>query len=144
MRHEAEQLGLFEEGKCKNEDGDLPWKKSQTARMLDDYLGGADITRIAHDLERTPKSVKRRLEQFTYNEFDRAVRYEPFRRLSRKGKRITENERLIIQAHKDRNVSVEATAKLLMRDVHEIKPDEKGSGQVVDAKQVAPSLDLVM
>lgn len=145
MKHEAEQLGLFDNAVVRNKSADEPWKKSETAKMLDSYLAGARPERIAQELGRNPKAVKRRLEQFTYNEFDRAVRYEPFRRASRSRMRLTENERLIIKAHRERNVPIEATAKVLARDANEIDPNrEKDAAQVTQRKEVAASLDLVL
>ncbi len=143
-RHEAEQMGLFSNDELKNELADEPWKKSQTDKMLDLYLAGAHPIRIAQELGRNPKAVKRRLEQFTYNEKDRAVRYEPFRRVSRKGKKLTQNERVMIQSFQERKLPMAALARVLMRDLHEIDPDTKGQRKVANDRQIAPTLDLVL
>lgn len=93
--------------------------------MLDLYFAGSHPDNIAVELKRNPKSIKRRLEQLTYNERDKAVNYDPFHRLSRTGKKLTQNELLIIQAHRERNVPPEATAKILQRKVYEFVRDNE-------------------
>lgn len=112
--------GFFSDDEVKNRAADEPWKKSETDKMLDLYFAGAHPKRIAQILGRNPKAIKRRLEQFTYNERDRAVKYEPFRRASRKGKRMTENERVMWDEHRKRHIPAEVTAKVLCRDVSEL------------------------
>jgi len=143
-RREAEQLGLFPDKEVRNKEADEPWKKSETDRMLDQYLAGAQPNRIAQMLGRNPKAIKRRLEQFAYNERDRAVKYKPFRRVSRKGQRLTENEKEWIRTFKERGISPKVLAKVLARDVSEINPDTKSPARINDGKQVAPTLDLVL
>jgi len=135
---------FFPDEQTKNEAAEQPWKKSETDRMLDLYLSGSHPKEIAYKLSRNPKAVKRRIEQFTYNERERADRYEPFRRVGRKGKRLTQNEMVIIAAHKERGVAASVTAKVLMREVDEIKPDIKGKASVKEGRVVASSLDLVL
>ncbi len=141
MKHEAEQrlLNFLPDEEVKNKSIDVPWKKSETDKMLDLYFGGHHPNRIAQCLGRNPKAVKRRLEQFVYNEDGRAERYEQRQRHSRKGKRITENERLMIDAHRERKIPIEVTAGILAREISEIHFD--GTSQ----DRVGPSsLDLVL
>jgi hypothetical protein len=148
---------LFQEDLFKNENNDKPWMKSETDRMLDLYFNGSDPDRIAYLLKRNPKAVKRRLEQFTYNEDKRAERYDMFERDSRRGKRLTENEKILIKAHVERKVPMEATAALLCRKVEEIRgesiapslnkvEDSKGKAKLEHnwLKTVAPSLDMLI
>lgn len=145
---------LFQDDLFRNENADKPWMKSETDRMLDLYFKGTHPDRIAVVLKRNPKAVKRRLEQFTYNEDGRAVRYEMFERDSRRGMRLTENEKLIIKAHVERNVPLEATASLLCRKVEEIRGEstvpstmpvaKEGKEEHIWLKKVAPTLDLLI
>lgn len=128
---------FFDEKVFENPSADQPWKKSETDRMVDEYLTGAHPRRIAEMLGRNPKAVKRRIEQFTYNERDRAVLYEPRQRISRRGKRFTENEKIIIAEHKARGVAIEHTAKILARDPSEF-------GEVTEAKKQKSSLAIVV
>lgn len=117
------QSSLFPDDSFKNENADQPWLKVETDQMLDLYFAGSAIPRLAQVMKRNPKAVRRRIEQFTYNERDRAEKYEPRKRISRKGKRITESEQLIIKEHFERGVSIEATARVLQRDPNEIRRD---------------------
>jgi len=134
--------GLIPQEKIQVGETPLPWKKSETDRMLDLYFGGAHPIRIAVLLHRSPKSVKMRLEKFTYDEESKASSYVPVKRISRSG-RITENERVMIQSHQKNNVPVEVTARVLMRDVADIDPSPKKVLPVKSMKVVAPTLDLV-
>lgn len=136
--------GFLPSESLRNKAASEPWMKSDTDKMLDLYFAGAHPNRIAQELERNPKAIKRYLEQFTYNERYRAAKYEPFRRISRQGKRFTENESLIWKAHQERKIPLSITARLLQRNVSEI--DGNGlKGQIVVArqKQIAPTLDII-
>lgn len=138
--------GFFQDEVVANKAADEPWRKSETDRMLDAYLGGMTPTNIAQSLGRNPKAVKRRLEQFTCNERDFVIRYEPRQRVSRKGKRFTQNETLILEAHTARNIGRADTARLLARPVDELLGQVKQ--QVVAAKGQAKAvgattLDLI-
>jgi hypothetical protein len=148
---------LFQDDLFRSENADKPWMKSDTDRMLDLYFNGADPDRIAYLLKRNPKAVARRLEQFTYNEDERAERYDMFKRDSRRGKRLTENEKVFIAAHVERKVPMEATARVLCRRVEEIRgesitssrnkvEDSKGNAKLEHnwLKQVAPTLDMLI
>lgn len=141
---------LFQEDLFRNENADKPWMKSETDRMLDLYFDGTHPDRIAILLKRNPKAVHRRLEQFTYNEEGRADRYDMFERNSRRGRRLTENEKILIKAHTERRVDMEATARLLCRKVEEIRGESIAPSRLeVKAetnvlKQVAPTLDQLL
>lgn len=113
---------LFPDEAFKNANLEEPWKKSQTDKMLEMYLAGAHPDRIAQELGRTPKAVKRRLEQFTYNERERCERYEPIRRTSRIQKKLTQNELLLIKEHRERKVPLELTLKILQRRKEDLIP----------------------
>lgn len=136
--------GFFQEQDVKNQAADEPWKKSETDKMLDLYLSGIPPVNIAPKLGRNPKAVKRRLEQFTYNERGWVERYAPKQRISRKGKRLTQNELLIIKAHKERKVGREDTARLLQRPVQDFYRDIPAQALYDDVRKIAVSLDLVL
>lgn len=135
---------LFPDSAFKNEAADQPWMKSETDRMLDLYLDGAHPKNIAVQLRRNPKAVERRLEMLIGNERDKAATYEPRRRVSRAGKRFTENETLLIAAHKRKGVAVQATAKVLGRPVSDLAGEDKGKALVKQTRVFVPSLDLIM
>jgi hypothetical protein len=135
--------GFFQEDLLKNEAADEPWRKTETDKMLDLYFAGSHPREIALKLQRNPKAINRRIEQFRNNERDRAVLYTPVCRTSRKGVRWTESERLILAAHAGK-VPAEATAKVLAREVTEIKPAERKTGEIKALNVVAPSIDLIM
>jgi hypothetical protein len=141
-KHQMKE-GFFPPSQVKNEAADAPWRKSEMDRMLDLYFNGAHPDRIAHELKRNPKAVKRRLEQFTYNERSWAERYEPYNRVSRKGKRFTQNETLIIKAHQERDVPVAATARLLSRSLEELTLEVPMELARCKAVHVAPTLDVI-
>jgi hypothetical protein len=139
--------GLFPDDEFKNEKAEAPWTKGETDQMLELYFAGCPPGRIAVALKRNPKAIRRRLEQFTYNERDRAVLYTPTnRRSSRKGKRITENEKLIIREHWEREVPIEATAKVLQRDPNEIRRDHNSESQHQADSEATPgaNVDLIL
>lgn len=135
--------GLLSDNDLKNASADAPWKRSETDKMLDAYFAGqSDPHHIAISLKRNPKAVSRRIEQFLYNERDRVFKYEPFRRISRKGARFTKNEKLLIDAHKERDIPPGFTARLLMRDLSEL-PDVKAGNDMADCELLRiPSIDI--
>ena len=140
-----EQPGLLSDNQTKNKAADLPWKKSETDRMLDLYFGGTPPDRIAIKLNRNPKAVQRRLEQFTYNEEGRAERYQPYaERISRVKQRLTQNETLLIEAHAKRGVPKKATATVLQRSVAELGGPDKAAQEVLVLRKFFPVLDVIM
>jgi len=135
--------GFFKDEDIKNKAADEPWKKSERDAVLDAYFAGGNGSHpdtIARKIGRNPKAVRRLLEQFSYNERDRVLCYEPFRRRSRKGHHLTQNERVMMQAHQERGVPVDQTAKLLCRDTAELSSKEMD--QAKHARAVAPTIDL--
>ena len=135
---------LFPDELVKNKEADEPWKKSETDKMLDLYLAGSTPSRVAVLLGRNPKAIKRRLEQFTYNERERATRYEPVQRTSRKGTRLTENERLMIQSFKKRHLPMKDLAKVLLRDVNELGLSEGDLNRLGDMRKLGTGVDLTL
>ena len=130
---------IFKDEEIRNENADLPWKKSETDKMLNLYFDGATPDRIAVELRRNPKAVNRRIEDFRDNTRGRADCYEPVRRFSRIGARITENEKIFIKAHKRVGVALEITAKVLQR-----KPEELGqepAGKRINT--ILPAIDVI-
>ena len=112
--------------------------------MLDLYFSGTPPDRIAIELKRNPKAIKRRIEQFVSNERGRAVLYVPFKRMVRTSLRLTQNETLLIAAHVRNGVPSKATAHVLQRVVSEVNPDWKRKAEVKTAKTFASSLDLFL
>jgi hypothetical protein len=139
--------GFFKEEEIKNQAADAPWKKSERDYVLDSHLAGGDGSHprtIAQKIGRNPKAVRRLIEQFTYNERDRVIRYEPFKRTSRKGKKLTQNEIAILKSHKEKGVAIEESAKLLCRGVEELSGKVKmEAAGVKKFATIAPTLDLI-
>ena len=135
--------GFFDESKVATKHADEPWKKKESDRMLDLYFGGTPPDRVARLLGRTPKSVKRRIELYTYNESGWATKYLPRQRISRMGKKLTQNETVLIKAHQERKVPADATARLLQRAVAEFFRGESALSRF-EAKQLGTGVDLVL
>lgn len=136
--------GFFQESQIKNKENDQPWKRSETDRFIELYLAGTPPNRIAVAMERNRKAIHRRVEAYTYNERDLVTRYEPFRRTSRKGKRKTQNEILMLKAWRERKVPAKAQARFLQREVKELGLDNDELRDLVDMKRVGVGVDLVM
>jgi hypothetical protein len=120
------------------------WKKRESTYLWDNYLAGASLLQLRRGLNRTGEDVAHRVKQFAFNVDDIVVRYEPFRRISRKGLRFSERERRIVAEHKKRNVPLEATARLLARNVTELDDSWKQVPAAKSDRVLAPSLDLVL
>lgn len=136
--------GFFKEEDIRNKEADKPWTSSENDRMIELYLCGSPPDRIASAMERNPKAIKRRLEQFAYNERDLTERYQPVRRTPRKGKRLTETERLLIKGWKERKVTPKAQARFLQRDVRELGLDREDLTALNDMRKVGAGVDLLM
>lgn len=112
--------------KCRveNKRQEMPWKKKERDKALDLFFRGTHPSRIAIKLGRNPKAVERLIQEYRYNERDKALRYEPRRRVSRKGQRMTKNEWMFVKSHGKRNIPREVTARLLARAPGEILVNE--------------------
>jgi hypothetical protein len=139
--------GFFQEQQVNNKQNDQPWKKSERDAMLDAYFAGGNGAHpnvIARKLGRNSKAVKRRIEEYTYNEDDRVAHYEPFRRVSRKGQRWTQNELTLLKANRAKGVEAKHTARLLCRDVNELTLKKEAQvGKTKSLLSLAPTLDLI-
>jgi len=138
------QKGFFEEEVVRNMEADKIWTPEENDRFIELYLAGTPPDRISILLERNPKSIKRRLEQYTYNERGITERYDPVRRTSRKGKRFTENEMVLRKAWKKNNVPGKAQATFLMREPSELGVEGEEMPKLVDMKKVGTGVDLVL
>lgn len=137
--------GFLDDRQIKNTLNDTEWTNNETDRLLNLYLAGTPPSRLAVVLNRNPKAIKRRLEQFTYNERGTSVNYRPTSdRVSRKGKRMTENEVVLIKAFKERSTPLAALARILMRDVSELGLDRKDLEPMWDMKRLGTTVDLVL
>lgn len=136
--------GFFSDEVVKNAAADAPWTRKELDKLLDYYFSGMPPDRIAVELKRNPKAVNRRLEQFTYNERDWATRYSPLQRISRKGKKLTQNENVLIRAHRKRGIPIAATAKLLQRPVPDFHTDTPGRARFQECRQFGPGVDLLL
>lgn len=155
MKHEAEQLrlGLLPEDQIHNEGAGEVWKRSEVDKALDEYFAGAHPKELGIKYKKAPKAFRNSIlyklrenykKKGKEDKPGRAERYEPFRRVSRKGMRFTPNEQDIIQRHRELKVDPKVTARILMRDVEEFSPDTEGQNQVNGVKQIVPTLDLVL
>jgi len=133
---------LIPEEEVKNPNNDAPWEKSELDRMLDLFFAGCHPKRLAVMFGRNPKAIRRQLEMFAYNTLDYATRYQPVRRISRKGKKFSPNEMRIIRCHAERGIPVEVTARLLMRDPSEIQPPKRYKPTNPEITLV-PTMDLI-
>lgn len=121
------------------------WKRREVDRLLEMYLEGADLGRIAFKLQRNRKAIVRKVQEYIYNERNRVTNYQPRQRTSRKGRRLTQNEKQIIRECRKKGVPYERIAAVLCRPTNEIKtetPVEKAKAQ--SDTPFAPTLDLVL
>jgi len=120
------------------------WDRREVDTMLDMYLGGADPGRIAVTLKRNRKAVIRKLQEYIYNERDRAANYQPRQRESRKGKHLTKNEIQLIQECRKKNVSWKQISLILQRDADEISgQSQEEVARTRSFREIAPTLDLI-
>jgi len=133
---------LLPEESVRNPQAEEPWKRREGDRMLDMHFEGVDIVRLAAKIGRNPYAIKKKLDEYVYNERNRIVDYQPKQRISRKGKRLTDAERKLIRSCIKQGIDLEHAARVLMRDLSEIST--KDQEQVVKNKEVAASLDLVL
>jgi len=154
-KHHADQfeLGLLPADEIKNEGAGEVWKKSERDKALDRYFAGAHPKQIGIDFKGAPKAFMNSiLNKLKYNykkkgkedQPGRAERYEPFRRASRKGQRLTPNEIDFIRAHQEIGLDQKITAKIICRDVLEIFPDHESDNRVNSLKEIVPSLEVVL
>ena len=141
----TEPLALLPDSQIKNRSAQEIWMKREVDRLLDWYLEGADLGRIAARLSRNRKAVVRKLQEYIYNERDRVINYDPRCRQSRRGRRITPNEKQIIAECRKKGVEWKHIARVLMREVKEISLEtdvQKAKARTLTC--VAPSLDFVL
>ena len=119
-----------------------PWKKSDTDRMLDLLLSGMHPNRIAEKMNRSSKAINRQIERFADNEKGRCEKYEPQRRISRKGNRWTQNDAELTRRMRAKGVKDKNIAKVLARDEVEMASTE-GKSFHQDVKRVVMIADLV-
>lgn len=149
--------GLFPEKEIANTAANEVWKRREVDKLLDCYLTGMDLGRLAATLSRNRKAVVRKLQEYIYNERDRVLNYQPRLRASRAGKRLTYNERQIIKECRARDVPDECIARVLARTAEELGKDaeqkkvacqqqliQEASTQVQGSKNGLPAtLDLI-
>lgn len=117
-----------------------PWKRREVDKMLDLYFDGVEVSRIARKIERDADEVSHKLQEYFYNQHDRAVNYKPKRRISRKGKPLTDNDRLVIVSLQKANVASEHIARILCRPVSDFAAPSK----TLEFKSSLPTLDLIL
>lgn len=136
--------GFFKEDQVRKQNADRPWKRSEADRLIELYLGETPPKRIAKVLERDFSAIKQRLNKITNNEHDYVVNYEPFRRYSRKGKRLTANEHALVQTWTERKIKSVHQARFLQRDVGELPIPQADREKLIDMKRVGVGVDLVL
>lgn len=125
------------------------WTQAQDDKLLDDYLAGGSPEVLGIKFKRKPKAIVRRIDYYRDNERDWVLNYKPGNRISRKGKRLTANEKLIIAGHRKKKIAPRLTARVLARDVSEVSSEVQDEKEEVKRKvrnattQLAPSLDLI-
>lgn len=138
------QGSFFSDDEIRNKRNDTDWSAEEDDQLFDLYFGGTAPDRIAVKMRRNPKSIARRLEQFTYNERSMADLYRPRRRINRRGMRLTENERVMVKAHTERGVASETTARLFQRAPNEFSTDFEGVKKNNRLREVASSVDIII
>lgn len=138
--------GFFKEEQIRNQEADQPWTPSTSDRAIELYLAGTAPQRLAHLMQRTRKSIARRFEQYTYNEDNITERYQPHQRISRQGKRFTQNEVVLLKAWKKPEyfVTPEARARFLCRNIKELGVDAEELTTINNMKTVGSGVDLVL
>lgn len=144
-----EQLGkkpLLAEESLRNAAANEIWKRREVDELLDLYFSGTDPGRIAVTLKRNRKAIIRKLQEYIYNERNRAQDYKPRLRQSRKGKRLTQNEMQVIAECRKKGVAWEQIALVIQRDVDEICMGEADTAKAESRqlRQVAPGVDLLL
>ncbi len=128
----------------RTEHADEVWTQEQDDALLDDFFaaGGSPET-LAIKHKRKPKAIVRRIDYYRDNERDWVLKYKPGHRISRKGKRITANDKVIIEAHRKKKIPVYLTARVLARDVSEIDGHEEQLREDKNLAALAPKLDRI-
>lgn len=140
-------LGLLDESTLRNAAANDVWKRKEVDLLLELYLVGTEMVRIAATLQRNRKAIVRKLQEYIYNERDRVTNYQPIHRTSRTGKRITPNEQQIIKECRKKRVPWEKIALLLCRKVTDIDADNRKVIEphlIASMKQAATGVDLVL
>jgi len=120
------------------------WSQEQDDALLNDYLSGGSPGALAAKHKRKPKAITRRIDYYRDNERDWVVNYKPGpTRQSRKGKRLTSNEKLIIAGHRAKKIAPYLTARVLAREVSEIEDHDGQVREVKNLAALAPKLDLI-
>lgn len=117
MRYDAEQRDLPLD--------DRPWKKSDTAKLLNLYLAGVPVALVAVEMKHPVAVIDFQLERFDRNRNDRCENYRPKWRKSRQGRPWTRNEQLMDSRMRCNGVSVELRSKVLCRTVQETTNAQK-------------------
>jgi len=154
-KHHADQfeLGLLPADQIKNPGAGEVWKKGERDKALDEYFAGAHPKQIGIKFKGAPKAFMNSiLNKLKYNykkkgkedQPGRAERYEPVRRVSRKGKKLTPNEVDFLRAHQELGLDPKITCKIICRPVLELFPDLKSEKRVNDLKEIVPSLEVVL
>lgn len=134
--------GLFGDDELKGKEGER-WTRKDTATMLNLFFGGMHPKRIAQKMERMPKAINRQLERFYDNEEDRCRKYVSQGRISRKGKRWTENDTEMVRRMRAKGVESEFIATVLSRPISELSdPMEKAEHK--EKQEIASCRDLLM
>ena len=139
------QQGLFPEAEVQNESSNEVWKRSEVDRLLDLYFEGASPDTLASQLKRNRKAVTRKLQEYIYNERDRVINYKAKQRNSRRSKRLTFNEKQLIEECRKKGVDWEPIARVLCRTPEEIgMPSITKSWDFAQLKKASTGVDLIM
>lgn len=105
---------------------------------------GTRTENIGLKLQRSVIDVESRLKLYLTNKNGIAERYIPKRRSSRKGMRLTDNERDIVRSYREAGQPLKIAAHLMMRPPRELGLDHRDRETVDQMRQVGVGVDLVL
>lgn len=138
------QPGLFPDEQITNPNTGEDWTPKTTDCLLDMALANESPLAIARELKKSVKAVKRRLQQFLYDERKVATQYVPKRRHGRTGTKMTALEKRFVEKHAQLGVHTVDTAKILCRPPNEIRTDFQGELNVRKYAVLGPRVDMVL
>lgn len=118
-------------------------KRSNTDILLDKYLAGIPLSKIASSLGIEKSLVKSRLTALGTNFEHLADRYEPGQRVSRMGKPISQTEAFLISQCRENKISLKVIANLVQRDKSELGVTQDERNTIVDMRRVGVGVDLI-
>ena len=138
--------GLLGEDELKMGAEHSHWSQEEIDSLLDAFFSGANMKRLAVKYKRTPRAVLVRIGKILYNDRGQLTKYQPVRRVSRVGKKLTRREKNFLKIAQEKGYSAKDVAKVLARSEEEVEKFLRGDAKpVIRAfRDIAPSIDLLM